>query len=280
MDKILLIDGLNFIYRSSVSFFATNTNSNKENSSQEDLIVFNFFRSLRKIIEDLSPDKIFFCLEGKPKFRYDLFPDYKANRKIIKTASQENNKEKVFLAKSKILSLLKFLPLTLVKAEEYECDDVISTLVDNLKDEDITIISNDSDYLQILQKGYSKVKIFNPFKSVYMTAPAYHYVAWKSLAGDKSDNIPGLVGKKTAEKLLTAPDKLEKFLSIEENRSLFSINKKLIEFAKIPEDKLLFEEGFANFDRLKEEFILLKFESIINDKSWNKFINTFKNVKF
>lgn len=311
MDKILLIDGLNFIFRAQVNFGFQKQNhelcleltcnhklklsSTKHctcgqewmqddgrcfsQANENYLLIFNFFRNLRPLIEQFSPDKCFFVLEGHPKFRYELYSEYKANR-IIKTASKKEEMAKFHAAKNEIIRLMQYLPITIAKAADYECDDVISTLCENLKEEDVTIISNDSDYIQVLQRGYKSCKLYNSIKKEYVHAPAYPYVAWKSLNGDKSDNIPALLKPKKALDTVNDPSMFARFLSIEENRANFNINKQLIEFKQVPEDEIEIINGQTNFQQLKEEFIQMKFDSIINDKSWNKYVNTFTCLKY
>ena len=314
MDKILLIDGMNSIYRASIGFGPNKKKhelcsdlyideacphlinlgkvhctcgqlwvNDKCNSdvNEEYIVVFNFFRNLRPIIEQFSPDKCFFVLEGHPKFRYDLYSDYKANR-IIKTAEKQIAKDKFHLAKDEIIRLIKYLPITVAKALDYECDDVIATLVDNLKEESMTVLSGDSDYIQLLQKNYKSLSIYDPIKKKFMEAPSFPYVAWKCLVGDKSDNIKGIngIGDKRAQTLLSDPDKLKKCMELEENRATVSINKQLIEFRMVPENEILIEDGSTSFDVLKEEFRKMQFNSIINDNSWVKYTNTFKCLKY
>lgn len=238
-------------------------------------IVFNFFRNLRPLIELFEPDKCFFILEGHPQFRYDLFSDYKANR-IIKQGSKKLVHDKFDV----IVHLLQHLPITIGRASNYECDDVIATLVENLKDEDLTVLSNDSDYIQLLQKGYSNLKIYNPIKKENLEAPTHPYVAWKCLAGDKSDNIPSLLTPKKVMKCMDDPKAFQDFLAVEENRANFNVNRQLIEFRSVPEEEIVLAEGKTNFDQLRIEFDNMKFESIINDKSWEKFTTTFECLKF
>lgn len=275
MDKILLIDGHNAIWRACIKFGAI------ADQEVDDSIIFtfNFFRNLRPLIEDLAPDKCFFVLEGHPKFRYDLFADYKANR-IIKQAAKQEVHDTFYRTKDIIIPLLQYLPITLCKAGNYEADDVVGTLCENMKTEDITILSNDSDYIQLLQRGYSNIRIYNPIKKVDMVAPPYPYVVWKCLAGDKSDNIPSLLKPKKVTETIADPEKFKKFLEVEENRANFSVNRQLIEFKPVPEDEISLTEGIRNFPMLKEEFTRMKFDSIINDKSWEKYVKTFDCLKY
>ena len=234
MDKILLIDGHNAMWRANVRFgppvkhalCSVCTDDYQKNKhpttphcecgapwhlsegfcyGDRYLIVYNFFRNLRHIIEKFVPDKCFFVLEGHPKFRYDLFADYKANR-IIKMASKQETQDFFLKSKDIILPLLSYLPITLARAADYECDDVIATLCENMKDEDLTVLSNDSDYIQLLQRNYPKIQIYNPIAKSNLEAPPYPYVAWKCLNGDKSDNIPGLLKPQKALAAITNPE--------------------------------------------------------------------------
>lgn len=307
MDKILLIDGHNAMWRASVSFGPPVEHKRYEKElaqpgvqhlmgetcvckspwnvegnfcyGQKYLLVYNFFRNLRPIIELFSPDKCFFVLEGHPQFRYDLFADYKANR-IIKQAAKKDDMDKFHESKNIIIGLMQYLPVTICRAADYECDDVIAALCENLKDEDLTVLSNDSDYIQLLQRGYSKIQIYNPIKKEFMEAPPYPYVAWKCLNGDKSDNIPALLKPKKALEHATTPSLFQKFMDIEENRANFSVNRQLIEFRSIPEEEIIFQEGTRQFHILKDAFEQMKFESIINDKSWKKYCSTYDCLKY
>jgi 5'-3' exonuclease len=315
MDKILLIDGHNAMWRASIGFgpvhakvshtvcvggydeacnhtvYETHCTCGKPwdmkeckcpaEVNDEFVLIFNFFRNLRPLIEQFAPDKCYFILEGHPQFRYDLFSEYKANR-ILKTADRKEDLDKFLESKDEIVRLMKYLPVTIARAANYECDDVIGTLCENLKDEDVTVLSGDSDFVQLLQRGYNNCKVYSPIKKSFMDCPDFPYVAWKCLVGDSADNIPGFkgIGDKTAQKMLKDPDKFKKFMSIEENRAKFSVFRQLIELRAVPEDEIELVEGVRNFKELKIEFEKMKFQSITNDTSWNKYTKTFDCIKF
>jgi 5'-3' exonuclease len=304
MDKILLIDAHNAMWRASIGFGPKKTPAPTQSTpesetedgwemvpgppappeppkerSEEFVLIFNFFRNLRPIIELFQPDKCFFVLEGHPQFRYDLFADYKANR-IIKEASRKEQREKFDGDSKVIISLMNFLPITLCRAANYEADDVVATLCDNMRDEELTVLSNDSDYIQLLQRGYKNCRIYNPIKKTFMEAPAYPYVAWKCLNGDKSDNIPALLKPKKALDCVNDPELFKKFMEVEENRANFSVNRQLIEFRSVPMDEISLLEGVRNFEALKTAFTDMDFQSIINDKSWVKYTETFNCLKY
>lgn len=279
MDKVLLIDGMNFIYRGNIKF-GWGSDYNVEENKPSFVIVYNFFRNLRATIEEFKPNKIFFCSEGSRNFRFDLFPDYKANRIIKRATMDKENADDFSRQRDIIYELLHHLPISIVRSERYECDDVIYTLVDNMKDEEIIIVSNDSDFIQLLQKGYKNLRIYNYNKKNYIAAPDYHYVSYKSLRGDKSDNIPGIVGPKTAEKLVSDIKKLAEFLDAsEENRANYALNKSLIELRIVPDDELQFIDYATDFVYLKEQFMKMEFKTMVEDKYWNRFCDTFEGLK-
>lgn len=242
-------------------------------------LVYNFFRNLRPQIEAGEPDKCFFVLEGHPQFRYDLFADYKANR-IIKQAAKQGDVDKFQAAKNEIVRLLQHLPITVVRASNYEADDVIATLCDNMKEEELTVISSDTDFIQLLQRDYKHITVYNAIKKAAMEAPEYPYVAWKCLNGDKADNIPGLLKPKKAMAAVNDPELFKKFMEVEENKANFNINRQLIEFRNVPEEEIIIKEGIKDFGLLKQEFANMKFESIINDNSWAKYKSTFDCLKY
>jgi 5'-3' exonuclease len=307
MDKILFIDAHNQMHRACISFGGSKIHENclsciNEKHTKEKhcicgaawnteetycygdkyLYVYNFFRNLRPLIEDFSPDKAYFVLEGRPQFRYDLYSDYKANR-IIKQASvdKQASRDKFQAAKEIIVDLMHLLPITLCRAANYEADDLVATLCENMRDEELTILSNDNDYKQLLQKGYNNLRIYNPIKKEFMENVDYPFLPHKCLVGDKSDNIKRLVSDKKALEILNDPKKFSDFLDIEENRANFAINKKLIEFAEVPLDEIIITTGQTNFTKLKEIFVSMKFNSFFeSEKTWEKYINTFSCIKY
>ena len=282
MDRVLLVDLFNQLWRASIGFSAPKTKVSlgyRDETDQKYVLIYNFFRNLRPLIELLSPDKVFMVSEGHPKHRYELYADYKANR-IIKTAEKKSLSDRFQESKNEIVRLFNYLPVTFCRAADYEADDTIASLCDNLNTEHLTVLSSDSDYIQLLQRGYKNIQIYNPIKKEYMQSPQYPYVVWKCLAGDKSDNIPSLLGPKKAIATVTNPDLLKKFLAIEENRANFSINRKLIEFANVPDNEIEMVEGIKNFAKLRSEFTRMDFQSMINPTSWTKYCKTFDCIKY
>lgn len=274
-DRVLIIDGLNFIYRGLISFGKPKTTETEDKPDYS--VVYNFFRNLRALIEEFEPSRCFIALEGNPKFRKELLPSYKANR-IVKEGSKEESVRNNLLRQADIIySLVPLLPVTLVRAAEYEADDTIYALANDLKDEEVIIISSDSDLIQILQKlSNHDIKLFHPGKKSFVEAPKYVYLVWKCIAGDKkTDNIPGILSAAKAEEVAKSPDELSKFLSNEENRANFQLNKSLIELQLVPHNQLTFTEHNVNFDSLFAEFEKMEFASLLKESYRDRFINTF-----
>jgi len=267
-DLILIIDFMNYVHRCRVG-----------NLEGEHVLTFNFFRNLRATVEQMQPTKLFFALEGYPKHRYELFSDYKANR-IIKTAAKQTSKNQVITAANDIQKLLLLLPITLVQHPNFEADDIINTLALNMKDESVVICSADTDCIQILQNGYKDCQLYNPIKKEFIEPPDYFYVAYKTLVGDKSDHIPRIVSDKKALMYCNDPILFQEFMNVEENRAKVSMNKALIQFANVPLEEMILQEGKRDFVLLKQEFERMDFQSIVNDNSWEKYTKTFDCIKY
>jgi hypothetical protein len=151
-----------------------------------------------------------------------------------------------------------------------------------MREEDVIIVSNDTDYIQTLQKGYRNVRVYVPSKKTFMEAPEYLYLCWKCLRGDKGDGINGVpgIGDKRAEKLARDPVKLKEFLEVAEHGAKFRINRQLIEFRMVPSDEILTEDGQTDFETLKSEFARMEMPSMVKEPYWSKFVETFSCLRY
>lgn len=286
-ERVLIIDALNFIYRGLIVFFGSKPTEemlrNMTDAEREALekkvdytIVYNFFRNLRALIETVEPSKCFLILEGQPEFRKKLFPDYKKNRIVKSGSTQEKTKQNVFRQADIIYKLVSLLPITMVRAAEYEADDTIYTLATDLKNEEVIIVSTDSDMIQVIQNLSSyDVKLLNPKTKKFVEAPEYSYLVWKSIAGDKSDCIPSIASQDQSVILAQDPPALKEFLSHEENRANFSLNRELIELKIVQPEQLEFTDYNVSFDNLFEEFSKMELPSLLKESYKEKFIQTF-----
>lgn len=243
--------------------------------------IYTFFRSLRAQVELLKADKIIFALEGHPQFRYDICPEYKANRKIPESNIEKTEKHNLFRKqRDVIIDLLKRMPVEILQHPKYEADDLIGTLVSTIyKNDDCVIITGDTDYYQLFDSA-PHVKIYNPIKKQYMEKTMERYLLHKSILGDTSDNISGIekgIGIKTTAKIMNkSPEDFEIWLSEKEHRKKsLDKNLKLITFANVPIEEIKKLETYPDYDYIFEKFQEMSFNTITNEKSWDKFVDTF-----
>jgi len=266
--KVLLLDGYNLIYR------ARHSRMNKGEYST----VFNFFRSLRPLIELFDPDLTYFVLEGRPVKRLSMDSEYKGQRTY-------HNKDNFNEQRRKIISLLKeYFPFIVARHEDYECDDIINYLAnDKHEEDDCVIISSDTDFIQSINDN---TKLYSPVRKTFLDKTEYNYVMWKALVGDASDNIEGFkgIGDKSAKKMLANENLLSEFLLKEGHQEKFDKNKFMIAFHSLEEDKETIDfvslDKTYEWDLLKKEFMDMEFNSIIGkEKTWEKYIKTFSKLE-
>ena len=90
-------------------------------------------------------------------------------------------------------SILPSFPVYQYMEEGFEADDVIFQCAAEAHKfgSEMTIISNDSDLLQIVQRFPNTIQ-FDPKKNILMEAPHdYNIAVYKALAGDSTDNFRG-----------------------------------------------------------------------------------------
>ncbi|MEX0621990.1 MAG: DNA polymerase I [Candidatus Woykebacteria bacterium] len=205
MKKLVLVDGHAVFHRAYHALPPLTT-------SKGELVnaVFGFTSMLLRAINDIKPEYIAVAFDrAEPTFRHQAYTGYKAQR----VAAPEELHEQMPRSKE----VLEVLNIPIFELAGYEADDIIGTLVDQgskINDLEIIIVTGDRDTLQLLRP---RVKIYTPGKSfsdvVYydekITKEKYglepgQLIDFKALAGDASDNIPGVrgIGEKGATKLL------------------------------------------------------------------------------
>lgn len=273
--KLLCIDGYNFIHRARAGFLGSKFS-----------IVYNFMRNLRALVEQHQADEIYFVLEGHPRARHSLVDNYKANR-IIDPISQPKKHEVMVdfhAQKEVIINLVKgTLPMIVCHHPWHECDDVIYNLILHEKrDVNWVVVSNDTDFIQLLQQ-FDNVDLYNPMKKKFLSPPDYDYITFKALRGDASDNIAGIkgVGNKRAAALASDLDHLSDRLKNDKNmREIYLRNCELIKFITWNDEDLQLltktKPLQKNWAELSDCFTKMGFKSILKEKTWQKFINTFE----
>jgi len=241
-ETILLIDGHNIAY---ITVFSTISSDYTDNGVFV-LWKHAFISRIFNIIKTLNPTKVILAFDTKGSWRYDVYEQYKANRK--KTEGKKPlNKEAFMVALNDMIDTFKNILTNIytIHADECEGDDIIAVLAKefNKQNEQVIIVSGDTDLNQLLVQ--SNVRQYDPRKSEFFNVinPKLE-LQIKILSGDTSDNISPIkkgVGVKTAEKILKSPNGLDGYIeeletdlekkTITEN---FKRNKQLIDLEYIP----------------------------------------------
>jgi DNA polymerase-1 len=202
-DRVLIVDGLNLYLR----VFAVNGALNDNGVPVGGLT--GFLRSLAYAIREVNPTRVVIVYDGAggSQRRRKIHSDYKSNRKpgkritrwdAFKNASEE--KESMKIQFSRLLEYLDFLPINVISIDRIEADDTIAYIAHTLLDKEVTIMSADQDFLQLVN---DRITVWSPTKKKFYTPrmveadygiPAHNFLMYKALMGDKSDNIPGVKG--------------------------------------------------------------------------------------
>ncbi len=270
-DHFYLIDGSGYIFR---AYYALPPLSRKSDGLPTGA-VSGFCSMLFKLLEDSKSDQnlkkpTHFAVifdSARKTFRNEIYSDYKANRS---EAPDDLAPQFEYIRKS----VLAF-NLPSVDLPNYEADDLIATYVDQIlkKGAKVTIVSSDKDLMQLYKKG---VRIFDPMKNKFITdddvvkkfgVDASKVIDVQSLAGDSSDNVPGVpgIGIKTAAELINKYGTLENLLksaheikqnkrreTLIENKDKALISKKLVTLDhKSPVNRELSEFKLQNINKDK-----------------------------
>ena len=207
-NKLLLIDGNSVAFR---AFFALHQQLErfKNKSGLHTNALYGFHSMIESVLTKEKPTHVLVAFDaGKTTFRNQFFEEYKGGRS--KTPN-EFTEQMPYLRE-----LLDGFGIKHYELSNYEADDIIGTLSDKVDPDifDVVIISGDRDLTQLAKenvrvditvKGVSELKEYT-IESIAdeMGIKPKQIIDLKGLAGDASDNIPGVtkIGEKTALKLL------------------------------------------------------------------------------
>ena len=270
-DHFYLIDGSGYIFR---AYYALPPLTRKSDGLPVGA-VSGFCSMLFKLLEDSKSNEnlqkpthfaVIFDAARKT-FRNEIYSDYKANRS---EAPDDLAPQFEYIRKSVVAFNLPSVDLP-----NYEADDLIATYVEQIlaKGAKVTIVSSDKDLMQLYRKD---VRIFDPMKNKFITSEDIvtkfgvgpeKVIDVQSLAGDSSDNVPGVpgIGVKTAAELINKYGTLEKLLdnaqeikqnkrreTLIENKDKAIISKKLVTLMKdAPVERKIEEFHLKEIDKDK-----------------------------
>lgn len=207
-DRVLIIDGLNQFIRVFGAVPALNDDGEHCGG------VTGFLLSTAATIRRLKPTRVVIVFDGKggSNRRKSMYKGYKEGRtgltKINRLAGYEDledQQESMRKQFTRLIQYLQVLPISLTYIDYVEADDIIAYLANHYFKKEVTIISSDKDFLQLVN---DRIQVWAPTKKKmydealvmedYGVKPQ-NLVFYRCLEGDKSDNIEGVrgVGPKT-----------------------------------------------------------------------------------
>ena len=270
-DHLYLIDGSGYIFR---AYYALPPLTRKSDGLPVGA-VSGFCSMLFKLLEDSKSNEnlqkpTHFAVifdSARKTFRNKIYSEYKANRS---DAPDDLAPQFEYIRKS-----VMAFNLPSVDLPNYEADDLIATYTEQIlaKGAKVTIVSSDKDLMQLYKKD---VRLFDPMKNKFITpedisnkfgVDSTKVIDVQSLAGDSSDNVPGVpgIGVKTAAELINKYGTLEKLLknaheikqnkrreSLIVNKDKAIISKKLVTLIKdVPVEKKIEEFQLKEIDKKK-----------------------------
>jgi len=275
-ESILLIDGMYLVFSSFYSHHAMRTLQNEPTGA-----LYGFISRVESLIRELRPDRLVVAFDSKERnFRRDLYPGYKAKRLAPP--------EELIQQLPAIREYVAGRGIHLLEKPGLEADDIIALLARRFAaaGSEVLIFSADKDLFQLVGE---RISIFHPklkkkldradVKEFFGVFPE-QIVDYLALAGDASDNIPGIpgIGDKTATKLIERYGSLAAMLKdldqveakfrekIKANFHLFELWHRLLDFSRIPPVDLdLHVPPFAPQagERLQELYRRFQFNSLL-----------------
>ena len=200
LRRVHLIDGNNLFHR---GYFIAR-------SMQRDAL--GFILEMVGNIKRMEPSSrpVFAFDTTKSERRLALYPEYKAKRKSSMNEEEYAAFRRIY---ESFIDIIRKSGCTVLCGHGYEADDFIACFTRMLKpDYRVVIVSSDSDLYQLIS---SNVTVYDPIKGIHLTLdnfdnvtgiPFGHFLDFKCMVGDKSDNIPGFPGiaEKIAEQYISA----------------------------------------------------------------------------
>lgn len=207
-SRVLIIDGLNTFIRS----WTTNPTMNEDGDHTGGVV--GSLKSIGYQIREFNPTRCIVVFDGQngSKSRKKIHSGYKAgreknrfrvNRQYGEMLTEEEERLSMKQQFVWLNDVLDYLPIQTMIYDGIEADDTIAYLTKQVRDYEggeAIIVSTDKDFLQLVSEN---VKVFSPTKKKLYDRQAVYdeYNIWpqnillyRTLDGDKSDNIPGIRG--------------------------------------------------------------------------------------
>ena len=207
--RLVIVDAANTLYR---AFFALPPL--RSSRGEPTHAALGFVNMLAKVIRDEQPDYLVVVFDAPGGgFREEIYPEYKAQRDAL----PEDLESQFELARA----LAAAQRIAVLEVPGVEADDVIATLATRVAPElRVTVVSTDKDLMQLVD---GRVELLDTMKNrrygpaeveERFGVPPAQLLDVRALAGDPSDNIPGVkgIGEKGAAQLIREFGSLEALL--------------------------------------------------------------------
>jgi len=204
MKRVMIIDALNAYFRAYI------VNPSLSKNGQPIGGYKGFLGILQKLCREMKPDEIIIAWDGAggSQKRKEVNPNYKEGRKPIRLnrdvrvlTKDEEMQNKVW-QQFRLMEMLNHMPVIQLMAERVEADDVISYITQspNYKGWQKIIISSDKDFFQLCDE---ETVLYRPIQKKFVNKPRIleefkihptNFALARAMAGDKSDNLPGVKG--------------------------------------------------------------------------------------
>jgi DNA polymerase I len=202
--RVYLIDGYSLLYR---AFYALPQSISTSGGLPTNAL-YGFTSMVLKLLDSEEEVGLGVVWDGgMPKFRVEIFPEYKAQRTSMP--------EELRVQLDHLDEILDAMNIPAVRAEGFEADDALATMSRQVPDGvQLMIVTGDQDAMQLVDgkvkvlrttRGVSETKEYGREEVIeeYGVTPE-QIPDYKALVGDPSDNIPGVrgIGPKSAANLL------------------------------------------------------------------------------
>ena len=222
MKKLFVIDMMPFLYRGHFVFLR---NPRMTASGINTSALLGLANGLQSILRKEQPTHAVLAMDPSgPTFRHEAYPAYKAQRQKMP--------EDLAASIPYAFELAEALRMPVVRVDGFEADDVMGTLAVKgaAAGFDVYLATPDKDAAQLVRPG---VRLYRPARAgdaaeIYDEAGVCEHwhlreprqmIDYLALAGDSSDNIPGIrgVGEKTAAELLASYGDVEGIIANQAN---------------------------------------------------------------
>ncbi len=200
--------------------------------------LFLYVTTIVQLIEQRNPTHIALVFDSTtPTFRHEAYPEYKAQRDKLP--------EDIAMSIGMAYEFAEAMNIKTLRKDGFEADDLMGTLAKMGADDemDVYLVSPDKDIAQLVEKNVYLYRLGGSNPEVlgvqevcdhWKLANPGQMIDYLALAGDSSDNIPGVkgIGEKTAQKLLSQYSNIEAIIAAAQKGEIAGkIGTKLVEKA-------------------------------------------------